>query len=61
MEQDKHPRNKLTTLWQLIYNKGGQDIQWIRQSFSKWFLENIEKYEIRISPDTVQKNILEMD
>ena len=61
MEQDKHPRNKLTTLWQLIYNKGGQDIQWIRQSFSKWFLENIEKYEIRISPDNVQKNILEMD
>ena len=61
MEQDKHPRNKITTLWQLIYNKGGQDIQWIRQSFSKWFLENIEKYEIRISPDTVQKNILEMD
>ena len=61
MEQDRHPRNKLTSLWQLIYNKGGQDIQWIRQSFSKWFLENIEKYEIRVSPDSVQKNILKMD
>ena len=32
MEQDRKPRDKPTHLCQLIYDKGGKDIQWRKVS-----------------------------
>ena len=41
MEQDRKPRDKPTLLCQLIYEKGGKDIQWKKDSlFNKWCWEN---------------------
>ena len=41
MGQDRKPRDKPTRLWSLIYDKGGKDIQWRKDSlFSKWCWEN---------------------
>ena len=40
MEQDRKPRNKPTCLWQLIFNKGGKNIQWGKDNlFNKWCWE----------------------
>ena len=41
MKQDRKPRNKLMHHGQLIYDKGGETIQWRKDSvFSKWCWEN---------------------
>ena len=41
MEQDRKPRNKPMHLWYLIFDKGGKNIQWGKDSlFNKWFWEN---------------------
>ena len=41
MEQDRKPRNKPMYLSLLIYNKGGKNIQWRKDSlFNKWCWEN---------------------
>ena len=32
MEQDRKPRNKPTHLWYLIFDKGGKNIQWDKDS-----------------------------
>ena len=41
MEQTREPRNKSTLIWSLIYNKGGKNIQWEKDSlFNKWCWEN---------------------
>ena len=41
MEQDRKPRDKPMHLWSTIYDKGGNDIQWRKDSlFNKWCWEN---------------------
>ena len=41
MEQNRKPRDKSRHLGQLIFDKGGKNIQWIKDSlFSKWCQEN---------------------
>ena len=41
MEQDTKPRDKPMHLWSTIYDKGGKDIQWRKDSlFNKWCWEN---------------------
>ena len=41
MEQDRKPRNKPTRLCQLIFNKGGKNIQWEKDNlFNKWCWES---------------------
>ncbi|KAF6119893.1 hypothetical protein HJG60_010276 [Phyllostomus discolor] len=41
MEQNRGHRNKLTPYGQLIFEKGGKNIQWGKNSpFNKWYWEN---------------------
>ena len=41
MEQDRKPRSNLQTYSQLLYHKGGKNIQWKKGSlFNKWCWEN---------------------
>ena len=41
MEQDRKPRNKPMHLWDLIFDKGGKNIQWDKDSlFNTWSWEN---------------------
>ena len=35
MEQDRKPRNKPMHLWYLIFDKGGKNIQWNKDSLFK--------------------------
>ena len=60
MEQDRKPRNKPIHLWSLIYDKGGQKIQWRKDSlFNKWCWENSQlhvKNEIKTFSNTIHKN-----
>ena len=41
MEQDRKPGKKPMHLWYLIFDKGGKNIQWGKESlFNKWCWEN---------------------
>ena len=40
MEQDRKPRDKSMQYGQLIYNKGGKNIQWRKMSLQYLVLEN---------------------
>ena len=59
MEQDRKPRNKPMHLWYLIFDKGGKNTQWGKDSlFKKWCWENwtatckIRKLEYILTPHT---------
>ena len=54
MEQDRKPRNKPMHIWDLIFGKGGKNIQWGKDSlFNKWCWENsyTQKNEISTLPN----------
>ena len=41
VEQNREPRNESMLIWVIIYNKGGKNIQWGKDSlFYKWSWEN---------------------
>ena len=68
MEQNRKPRDKPTDL---IFHKGGEDIQWIKDNlFNKWCWgkwsttckkKKKKKNESRTLSNTIHKNKLKMD
>ena len=64
VEQNREPRNP-HTYGQLIYNKGGKNIQWRKDVFTKigaWKTGQLHvKNEMRIFPHTIYKTKLKMD
>ena len=59
MEQDRKPKNKPMHLWYLIFDKGGKNIQWGKDSlFNKWCWEtwtsrlNAKRLEGQVIPLT---------
>ena len=52
MEQNRKPRNKPQTHGQLIYHKGGKNIQWRKDSFfNKWCWGNQTSMRKRMKLD----------
>ena len=52
VEQKREPRNKPTLIWLIMYNKGGKNIEWRKDSlFNKWCWENWTATCKRITQD----------
>ena len=75
MEKNRKPRDKPMHLWVLIFDKGGKNIQWGKDSlFNKWCWENwtatckrmkLEHFHFLTPfptfPNTIHKDKLKMD
>ena len=62
--ENREPRNKPDTSSQLIFDKGGKNIKWERQSFQQVMLEKLDNCmqinETGTYPHTMHKNKLKM-
>ena len=66
MEQDRKPRNKPMHSGYLIFDRGGKNMQWGKDSlFNKWFWENwsatCKRMKLGTLPNTIHKDKLKMD